>query len=133
MEMWDGSTHYNEDLFPDEDTAPPALVPTMRDPEEMRVLHLQRLRELEEAANQSHKLRPCETCRHKEGWRCSQPLVKGFEKRGPYNMDDSDLDIKGLVYQLCGPERALWAPKLTITIRIKEFFQLLWLRIKGEL
>lgn len=134
MEMWDGYIEDFEDRWPDEDTASHALVPSMRDPMEMRALHLQRLRELEEIASRPEKLRPCQTCRYSATWRCSHPLITGFDKRRPRNMDHPDEgENMGLVYALCGPERGLWAPVLTIRLRIKEFFQILWLKMKGEL
>jgi len=128
MEMWDGyevrPSSYEEDID--------ALIPERRSPEEMRALHERRLAELEEEAKRKSRTRPCKTCRYGIAARCIHPLIKGFDTSAPFNMS-FEIGHHGLVGELCGPERALWTPQLTLKLRIKEFFLTRWLRWKGEL
>ena len=127
MEMWYGQYHPS-----DEEDNPNWLPPVQeyRSPETMNALHQQRLNELEALTK---KARTCLTCRYREMWCCNHPLIKGFDRQGPWHMDDWACDKEGIVMRLCGPERALWTPKLTIKLSIKEFFLTRWLRWKGEL
>lgn len=89
----------------------------------------------EEAERRKVDLRlthPCETCRWQKYQRCEEPLVKAFGKGHrliPYMPSVEERkslwrDDKGLGWDfptLCGPEKALWQPKLTIWQRIWQF------------
>lgn len=83
-----------------------------------------RYRELERRAEVIKKLeaRPkCVDCRwidtrgYLNGGLCNQPLIKGFDERGPDCFDRMSYSKHRTA--LCGPEKALWEPKLNLLQR----------------
>lgn len=77
---------------------------------------------------------PCKTCSHFVDERgsgifgdiigstyCKNPLVVGFGRRHPIDLMFGN---KGAIPALCGPEKALWEPKLTL-------WQRLWRWLEG--
>ena len=83
-----------------------------------------RYAELEAEAQKPWRLRPCSTCRYGSGrgstQKCREPLVVGFAEKGFRWAWDCN-DFSGHESKLCGPEKALWQPKLTLWQRIINF------------
>ncbi|MGL5736199.1 MAG: hypothetical protein ACRCYS_15145 [Beijerinckiaceae bacterium] len=79
-----------------------------------------RMAELEQTAASPQMKFPCATCRwadkFKAAW-CHHPLVKGFGEEFHMGMDRSGLPHKRYP-PLCGPEKALWEPKLSLWQRL---------------
>lgn len=78
-----------------------------------------------EAKKPSRKY-PCVECRWNRGGeigKCHNPLVKQFRKPD-WNYDRAERRryVSITDSRLCGPEKALWQPKLTLCERIISFF-----------
>lgn len=77
---------------------------------ELQEQHAQKLRQ--------DALGRCATCRwcdqHGRSdpsyWRCNEPLVRGFDREGPWIYDAPDGTGRSGGAVLCGPEKALWQP-----------------------
>lgn len=89
-----------------------------------------RYAELEREAASPHKQRPCKTCRfraHPIFEHCTHPLIVGFgEPDWCYDKNRDrgfNLSNRG---NLCGPEKALWEPKPTLSQRIINWFFKPW-------
>lgn len=78
-----------------------------------------RYAEMQEIYNSPQMQFPCSTCRWSVGgWRCSQPLIKGFDSEDPPAVDwqlkqfwgRPNLSDNWPTVRLCGIEKALWEP-----------------------
>lgn len=102
-----------------------------RTPEEIQAQLEARYMELEREAQKPERLYPCSSCRWHEipgkYDRCYNPLVAGFEI-GSYTFTDST-NAK----RLCGPEKALWEPKLTRWQRFMEWMHRVIDRLEAPL
>lgn len=113
-------------------TPPPApATPKMRTQEEIIEQCKARLAEMErEAAELKAKeaLPQCKDCRwakHRSSAnfiKCSQPLITGIEAKPKYVSSD----MFGYTATLCGPEKALWEPRLSLITRIINWFTAPW-------
>jgi len=95
----------------------------MRTQEEILAQCEARYRELERRAEAIKKLEAqpkCVDCRWAKseylGHSCNQPLIKGFDERGPACFDSASYGKHRTA--LCGPEKALWEPKLSLPQRL---------------
>lgn len=94
----------------------------MRTQEEILAQCEARYCELERRAEVIKKLEEqpkCVDCRWAEsrylGHICNQPLIKGFDERGPCCFDRESYSNHRTA--LCGPEKALWEPKRSMPER----------------
>ena len=92
----------------------PTLRP-VRTEEEIAAQLAARMAELEEQAVgiRSMEELPCKKCRWSETSsfiKCHNPLIKGFGD-APYVDNDGSFERNA---KLCGPEKALWEPRLTL-------------------
>lgn len=109
-----------------------------RTPEQITAQLEARYRELGEQAKrhaERAKLQGCESCRwfrlNTREWvsdnnrriyaRCVEPLMKGFDEEPHKSLEFRQLDLS-----LCGPEKALWQPKLSWWQKIWDWFVEHW-------
>ena len=99
----------------------------MRTQEEILAQCEARYRELERRAEAIKKLEAqpkCVDCRWAEsrylGHICNQPLIKGFDERGPNCFDRTSYSKHHTA--LCGPEKALWEPKRSMPRRLLDWW-----------
>lgn len=103
----------------------------MRTPEEILAQLEARYAELQRQAQSPEMTMPCKTCRWSKYSEtdhpyCEQPLVKGFSTNDKRAVDGVWL---GTDATLCGPEKALWEPRLIWWQRFVEWFLAPW---RGE-
>jgi len=106
-----------------------ARIPGHRTPEQIRAQLEARLAQMEREAALPSRAMPCAACEwfkpNNDHWKspeyrnkyryCAQPLVIGFGKAPTYGLENQDVS-------LCGPEKALWEPRLTFWQRIIAWF-----------
>jgi hypothetical protein len=109
---------------------PKPALPKTRTPEEIMAQLEARYAELERQAQSPEMTMPCKDCRWMHGRQempyCRQPLVQGFSGREKRAVDGGWL---GTDATLCGPEKALWEPRLSWWQRFVEWFFAPW---RGE-
>ena len=109
------------DAYKDANRMPVAPLPEMRTQEQIIAQIEARYAELEAEAQKPAIKWPCHKCRHSTSLFCYHPLIKGFGSAVAH------MDRKYPEAHLCGQERALWEPELTILQKIAH-----WLGIRGK-
>jgi hypothetical protein len=104
-----------------------------RTPEEIQAQLEARYAEMEAEAERMAKaaLTACSTCRWRHGAFCKQPLVTGVKPKAILTVDA--WKPKGDEAYLCGPEKALWEPKLTRWQKFMEWMHRMIDRLEAPL
>lgn len=107
----------------------PQATLAQRTPEQIMEQLEARYAEMKREAENPKMMFPCKTCRWVYGSenfpRCTQPLVVGFSREKKSAMD-GDWIIPDAT--LCGPEKALWEPKLTRWQKLRDWFLEPWVK-----
>lgn len=106
----------------------------MRTPELIAQQLKERVAELEAEAEKPARKYPCKECTHyagyrwkylKQGEQCGNVLVKGFSKEYPWAQDEAERQST-ITNRLCGPEKALWEPRLPWWRKLWNWFLAPW-------
>ena len=85
-----------------------------------------RYAELEQEAASPKRTMPCKKCRWEVDtlWsHCTHPLITGLDAKPVSMVNDSEQAQNAA---LCGPEKALWKPRLTLWQRFVDWFLAPW-------